>query len=220
MAFFLCRGFRNATAEKRRIYLLFLVFVSPICTMFDPMYEFMGYMAKMTVLTLFLFTEFWSITVQNNDLGALRKHSINVFSQLQSKRPAFFGNLAIYNCMKMGCCKWCQGVYRFTQLVSDIHEKWMIWATYNCIIVRYTGTIALGFSGFVNLITHDNRQHVELVNMHQITGYLLDDDPDVVGTLSICLSVWIRLEPCFIVHWWYSLVAYCWLTEGLSWDGL
>ena len=35
------------------------------------------------------------------------------------------GNLAIYNCMKMGCCKWCQGVYRFTQLVSDISEKWI-----------------------------------------------------------------------------------------------
>ena len=47
----------------------------------------------------------------------------------------------------------------------------------------------MGFSGFVNLITRDNRQHVELVNVHQIRGYLLDDDPDVVGTLSICLSV-------------------------------
>ena len=60
---------------------------------------------------------------------------------------------------------------------------------YNCIIVRYAGTLALGFSGFVNLITRDNCRHVELVNVHQIIGYVLDDDPDVVGTLSICLSV-------------------------------
>ena len=78
--------------QKKGEFVSYFLFSSlPFVQCFDPMYEFMGYMAKMTVLTLFLFTEFWSITVQKNDLGALRKHSINVFSQLQSKRPAYFG---------------------------------------------------------------------------------------------------------------------------------
>ena len=70
---------------------------------------------------------------QSSDLSLFKKmileHWGNTLSMFflncNQSDQHILGNPAIYNCMKMGCCKWCQGVYRFMQLVSDIHEKWI-----------------------------------------------------------------------------------------------
>ena len=70
---------------------------------------------------------------QSADLSLLKKKILEhwgntlsmFFLNCNQSDQHILGNPAIYNCMKMGCCKWCQGVYRFMQLVSDIHEKWI-----------------------------------------------------------------------------------------------